>query len=52
MEQARDSLTASASGSSVRSAMLKEEILAGIIDGHKVDVSFDDFPYYLRFYTR
>ncbi|PWA67652.1 P-loop containing nucleoside triphosphate hydrolases superfamily protein [Artemisia annua] len=52
MEQARDSLTASAPGSSVRSAMLKEEILAGIIDGRKVDVSFDDFPYYLSENTK
>ncbi|GKD71447.1 P-loop containing nucleoside triphosphate hydrolase superfamily protein, partial [Tanacetum coccineum] len=52
MEQARDSLTASAPGSSVRSAMLKEEILAGIIDGLKVDVSFDDFPYYLSENTK
>ncbi|KAI3688665.1 hypothetical protein L2E82_46411 [Cichorium intybus] len=39
-------------GMSVRSAMLKEEILAGIIDGREVDVSFDDFPYYLSENTK
>ncbi|XP_076903132.1 uncharacterized protein LOC143558105 [Bidens hawaiensis] len=41
-----------APGMSVRSAMLKEEILAAIIDGRKVDVSFDDFPYYLSENTK
>lgn len=46
-----DSLPASTPGMSVRSALVKEEILAGIIDGHEVGVSFDEFPYYLRFYT-
>ncbi|KAL8215895.1 hypothetical protein R6Q57_022732, partial [Mikania cordata] len=44
----RDSLPPSAPGISARSAMLKEDILAGIIDGHEVGVSFDEFPYYLR----
>lgn len=36
---------------SVKSAMLKEELLAGIIDGQEVEVSFEEFPYYLRFYS-
>ncbi|KAK9080549.1 hypothetical protein SSX86_000307 [Deinandra increscens subsp. villosa] len=51
-EQERHSLPASAPGMSVRSAILKEEILAGIIDGHEVGVSFDDFPYYLSENTK
>ncbi|XP_071693882.1 uncharacterized protein [Rutidosis leptorrhynchoides] len=36
----------------VRSAMLKEEILSGIIDGREVEVSFDEFPYYLSENTK
>lgn len=47
-EWTRDSLPPSTSGISVRSAMLKEEILGGIIDGREVEVSFDEFQYYLR----
>lgn len=50
-ERSRDSQHASSSGTSVRSAMLKEEISAAIIDGCEVEVSFDEFPYYLRFNT-
>ncbi|KAI3825714.1 hypothetical protein L1987_07292 [Smallanthus sonchifolius] len=48
----RDSRPASAPGMPARSAMLKEEILAGIIDGREVDVSFDEFPYYLSENTK
>ncbi|KAF5806997.1 putative adenosinetriphosphatase [Helianthus annuus] len=48
----RDSLSASTSGTSVRSAILKEEILAAIIDGCEVGVSFDEFPYYLSENTK
>ncbi|KAL8226518.1 hypothetical protein R6Q57_016350 [Mikania cordata] len=48
----RDSRPASAPGMSVRSAMLKEEILAGIIDGREAEVSFDKFPYYLSENTK
>ncbi|XP_024976468.1 uncharacterized protein LOC112514310 isoform X2 [Cynara cardunculus var. scolymus] len=51
-EWTRDPLPPSAPGMSVRSAMLKEEILAGIIDGREVEVSFDDFPYYLSENTK
>ncbi|KAI3677286.1 hypothetical protein L1987_86910 [Smallanthus sonchifolius] len=47
-ERNRDSQPASAPGMPARSVMLKEEILAGIIDGREVDVSFGEFPYYLR----
>jgi len=39
---------ASTSAPSLRCAAFKEDIRAGIIDGHTVEVSFDDFPYYLR----
>ncbi|KAL8244014.1 hypothetical protein R6Q59_010272 [Mikania micrantha] len=48
----RDSLPPSAPGISARSAMLKEDILAGIIDGHEAGVSFDEFPYYLSENTK
>ncbi|KAK1407182.1 hypothetical protein QVD17_38795 [Tagetes erecta] len=47
-----DSLPAPAPEISVRSALLKEDILAGIIDGHDVGVSFDEFPYYLSENTK
>ncbi|PSS07681.1 Spastin like [Actinidia chinensis var. chinensis] len=43
----RDSLPASTSGMSSRCAVFKEDIHAGIIDGKDIEVSFDDFPYYL-----
>ena len=45
----RDSLPASTSGMSLRCAVFKEDIHAGIIDGKDIEVSFDDFPYYLRY---
>ncbi|KAI3827243.1 hypothetical protein L1987_01315 [Smallanthus sonchifolius] len=47
-ERNKDSQPASAPGMPARSVMLKEEILAGIIDGREVHVSFGEFPYYLR----
>ncbi|CAL5327418.1 unnamed protein product [Camellia sinensis] len=49
-EWTRDSLLASTSGMSLRCAAFKEDIHAGILDGKDIDVSFDDFPYYLRCY--
>ncbi|XP_052620106.1 uncharacterized protein LOC111880508 isoform X1 [Lactuca sativa] len=49
--ETRDSLPP-VPGMSVRSAMLKEEIFTGIIDGKEVGVSFDDFPYYLSENTK
>ncbi|XP_028062275.1 uncharacterized protein LOC114265656 isoform X1 [Camellia sinensis] len=48
-EWTRDSLLASTSGMSLRCAAFKEDIHAGILDGKDIDVSFDDFPYYLRY---
>nr|XP_043640008.1 uncharacterized protein LOC122611104 [Erigeron canadensis] len=51
-EWTRDPLPSSTPAMPVRSAMLKEEVLAGIIDGREVEVSFDDFPYYLSENTK
>lgn len=48
-EWTRSSQPASTSGSSVRCAALRDDILAGILDGKDVKVTFDDFPYYLRY---
>lgn len=45
---ARDSQSASTSGVSLRSAVVKQEIQAEILDGRNLEVSFDNFPYYLR----
>lgn len=39
---------ASTSAKSLKCELFKEEVLAEIIDGKNVDVSFDSFPYYLR----
>ncbi|KAM3307731.1 hypothetical protein P3S67_009474 [Capsicum chacoense] len=33
---------------SSKSAAFMEQISAAIIDGHESEVSFDNFPYYLR----
>lgn len=48
-EWTRDSQSASTSGMSLRCAVFKEGIHAGILDGKSIDVSFDNFPYYLRY---
>ncbi|MCD9560742.1 hypothetical protein HAX54_019531 [Datura stramonium] len=48
----RESMPASTSGISLRSAVFKEEIHAAIIDGQDIEVSFDDFPYYLSENTK
>lgn len=48
-EWARDSQSASTSGMSLRCAVFKDGIHAGILDGKSIDVSFDNFPYYLRY---
>lgn len=42
-------LAASTSGMSVRCAVFKEEVRAAILDGKDIEVSFDHFPYYLRY---
>ena len=48
-EWMRDSQPTSTSGMSLRCAVFREEVLAGILDGGQLDVSFDNFPYYLRY---
>lgn len=51
-EWTRSSQPASTSGISLRCVAFKEDILAGIIDSNAVQVSFDDFPYYLSENTK
>ncbi|XP_050221289.1 uncharacterized protein LOC126671551 [Mercurialis annua] len=51
-EWIRDSQLASTSGMSLRCAVFKEDIRAGILDGKNIDVSFDNFPYYLSENTK
>ncbi|XP_057972333.1 uncharacterized protein LOC131160549 isoform X2 [Malania oleifera] len=51
-EWTRDSQPASTSGLSLRCAVFREDILAGILDGKDIQVSFDDFPYYLSENTK
>lgn len=45
----RDML-ASTSGTSVRCAVFKEDVHAAILDGRDIEVSFENFPYYLRYF--
>ncbi|KAK4370787.1 hypothetical protein RND71_010262 [Anisodus tanguticus] len=47
-----ESVPASTSGMPLRSALFKEEIHAAIIDGQDIEVSFNDFPYYLSENTK
>ncbi|XP_021287231.1 LOW QUALITY PROTEIN: uncharacterized protein LOC110418751 [Herrania umbratica] len=51
-EWARDSQPASTSSMSLRCAVFKEDIHAGILDGRTLEVSFDNFPYYLSENTK
>ncbi|XVF11543.1 hypothetical protein REPUB_Repub08aG0037000 [Reevesia pubescens] len=51
-EWARDSQPAMLSSVSVRCAVFKEDIHAGILDGRNLEVSFDNFPYYLSENTK
>ena len=44
-----DMQAASTLGTSVRCAVFKEDVNAAILDGKEIDVSFDNFPYYLRY---
>lgn len=44
-----DVQAASTSGTSVRTAVFKEDVLAAILDRKQIEVSFDNFPYYLRY---
>ncbi|KAF9671691.1 hypothetical protein SADUNF_Sadunf12G0073900 [Salix dunnii] len=47
-EWPKDSQLASTSGMSLRCAVFKDDLHAGILDGKNIEVSFDNFPYYLR----
>ncbi|KAB5532132.1 hypothetical protein DKX38_018802 [Salix brachista] len=47
-EWLKDSQLASTSGMSLRCAVFKDDLHAGILDGKNIEVSFDNFPYYLR----
>ncbi|XP_040988881.1 uncharacterized protein LOC121236503 isoform X3 [Juglans microcarpa x Juglans regia] len=51
-EWMRDSQPASTSGMSWRCAVFREDVRAGIVDGRHIDVSFDQFPYYLSENTK
>ncbi|KAJ6748427.1 ATPASE FAMILY AAA DOMAIN-CONTAINING PROTEIN 1-A ISOFORM 1 [Salix purpurea] len=48
-EWPKDSQLASTSGMSLRCAVFKDDLHAGILDGKNIEVSFDNFPYYLRY---
>ncbi|KAK7389195.1 hypothetical protein VNO78_24030 [Psophocarpus tetragonolobus] len=47
-----DMQAASTLGTSVRCAVFKEDVHAAILDGKEIDVSFDNFPYYLSENTK
>ncbi|CAI8597541.1 unnamed protein product [Vicia faba] len=47
-----DTQAASISGTSVRSAVFKEDAHAAVLDGKELEVSFDSFPYYLSENTK
>ncbi|KAF5732210.1 hypothetical protein HS088_TW18G00901 [Tripterygium wilfordii] len=51
-EWMRGSQSASTSGVSLRCAVFREYVLAGIVDGGNIQVSFDEFPYYLSENTK
>ncbi|KFK29023.1 hypothetical protein AALP_AA7G078600 [Arabis alpina] len=51
-EVTRNSLQASTSGNGLRSAIFREDIQAGILEGRSLEVSFENFPYYLSEYTK
>ncbi|KAM1981605.1 hypothetical protein ACFX15_038080 [Malus domestica] len=51
-EWMRDLQSASTSGMSLRCVAFKEGLHAGILDGKSIDVSFDNFPYYLSENTK
>ncbi|XP_068483794.1 uncharacterized protein [Phaseolus vulgaris] len=48
----RDAQAASTSGTSLRTAVFKEDVLAAILDRKEIEVSFDNFPYYLSENTK
>ncbi|CAJ1943634.1 unnamed protein product [Sphenostylis stenocarpa] len=47
-----DMQAASTLGTSVRCAVFKEDVHAAVLDGKEIDVSFDNFPYYLSESTK
>ncbi|XP_039059321.1 uncharacterized protein LOC120203025 isoform X2 [Hibiscus syriacus] len=51
-EWLKDSQPAMLSSISLRCAVFKEDIHAGILDGRNLEVSFDNFPYYLSENTK
>ncbi|XP_039017192.1 uncharacterized protein LOC120148067 isoform X5 [Hibiscus syriacus] len=51
-EWMKDSQPAMLSSISLRCAVFKEDIYAGILDGRNLEVSFDNFPYYLSENTK
>ncbi|KAJ6764205.1 AAA ATPASE putative [Salix koriyanagi] len=51
-EWPKDSQLASTSGMSLRCAVFKDDLHAGILDGKNIEVSFDNFPYYLSENTK
>lgn len=42
-------MPASLSGVCLRSSAFRDDILAAVLDGRDLDVTFDNFPYYLRY---
>ncbi|XP_027339693.1 uncharacterized protein LOC113853311 isoform X2 [Abrus precatorius] len=48
----RDGQAASTSGTSVRCTVFKDDVNAAILDGKEIEVSFDNFPYYLSENTK
>lgn len=48
-EKAKDSTPISLPGTSLRCEVFKEDIYRGILDSSDIQVSFDAFPYYLRY---
>ncbi|KAI5569437.1 hypothetical protein POPTR_012G096300v4 [Populus trichocarpa] len=51
-EWPKDSQLASTSGMSLRCAVFKDDLHAGILNGKNIEVSFDNFPYYLSENTK
>ncbi|XP_058093253.1 uncharacterized protein LOC131239527 isoform X2 [Magnolia sinica] len=51
-ELTRDSQTATTSGMSAKCTAFKEELQALVLDGREIQVSFDNFPYYLSESTK
>ncbi|CAA7037286.1 unnamed protein product [Microthlaspi erraticum] len=51
-ESARNSQLASTSGDGLRSTILREVIQASIVEGKRLEVSFENFPYYLSENTK